>query len=412
MSAISANARPLPKSMSYYVSRVSGFRRVTTRLLPQGSTSVVPSSTVRIVLPSNSLVDLETFGLFCDFTIPANNIAPANIDTALIRSMTVEVGGVQISNISDYNQLLQVLWSWTAGQDARNRRAINQFGNTANNNAGTYKIAMQTLLPIDTMKPTLIDTGLTGDIVITLNMASRFILGSTTANRADWSIANLYASIDVISFADGGYSMMLRNAVASGEAVLEIPFMDAQGYSQAVASGGQSTRFVTVSPSVDMLVATLVPSNFDSDTNNDSVYSTDLTQYFRKYGDYITDYQFTVNGSAIPAFPVLKNYTPSYNAVYLGQAQDLLGGNSVTTSNVPGTRITDLNQHFAAFLKLNASLSGEDAGRYLSGLDTRGTNAQFEFKTTVGGAGAATVLVWVLSTRVLRVGANRQIELV
>ena len=401
--ALSANPRPMPRSLSYYVSRLVGFRRQTIRILPQGvQTGIAPSTTLRIVLPSNSLVDLESFGIFADLVAPANNTMPANIDTALVQSLQVEVGGVQIANISNYNQLMQLLWSWTAGSDNRARRAYNQSGNGATIVGATRKIAMQNFLPL-TFKPSVIDTGLTGDIAITMNLASANISASLSANRLAWALNNLYASIDVISFTDDSYSRMLREAVLGG-VVLEIPFTNAQGYLQLVSSMAQSTRFVTSSSSVDMLVATCVNSDFDTNKNDATVYSTDLPYYFKKEGDNITDWQFTINGTAVPAFPVLADYTPSYNAVALSQAYDLLGGHFLTTQ-------TNIQQHFGAFLKLNASLGAEEGSRYLSGLDTRGTNAQFEFKTS-GDAVSALVMVWAVMTSVLRVGAMKQIEVV
>lgn len=402
MSALSAPSRPLPRSLSYYVGKVAGFRRQNVKIIPQGlSSGILPSTTVRIVLPSNSLVDLETFALWFDLVVPANNVAPADIDTALIQSLQVEVGGVQIANISNYNQLMQALWSWTAGSDNRARRAFNQFGNGAVvAPVGTRKVCMNNWLPLQT-KPAVLDTGLTGDWVITINLASRFILGALTANRADYTINNLYGSIDVISFADDSYSRMLREAVAGG-VVLECPFPTAQGYLQLVSSMSQSTRFVASSGSIDMLIATPVQSAYDSDTNSATVYSTDLTEYFKKEGDNVVDFQFTVNGTAVPAYPVLQGYLPSWNAQQLGMAYDLLGGHNITDS-------TRNNEHSAYFLKLNATTLPDE--RLISGLSTALTNAQFEFKTT-GTAQSIIVFVWCMMTSVLRVGASRQIELV
>jgi hypothetical protein len=404
MSALSQNVRPMPRSLSYFVSRLQGFRRQTVRILAQGIQSgITPSTSIRVVLPSNSLIDLETFGIFFDLVAPANNTMPANIDTALVQSLQLEVGGVQIANIANYNQLMQSLWSWTSGADCRARRTWNQSGNGATIVGATRKIAMQNFLPL-TFKPSVIDTGLTGDIVLTLNLASANIGASTAANRLAWTLNNLYASVDVISFVDDAYSRMLREAVLGG-VVLELPFTNAQGYLQLVSSMNQSTRFVTSSSSVDMLVATVVNADFDTNINDATIYSTDLPYYFKKEGDNVTDWQYTINGTAVPAFSVLKDYTVAYNSIALGQSYDLLGGHAITTS-------TNLDQHFCAFLKLNASLGADEGGRYLSGLDTRLTNAQFEFKTSgtaIGGSGGI-VMVWTVFSSVLRVGANKQVE--
>jgi hypothetical protein len=162
----------------------------------------------------------------------------------------------------------------------------------------------------------------------------------------------------------------------------------------------QSTRFVASSGSVDMLVATCVNADFDTDVNDATVYSTDLPYYFKKQGTNITSWQYTINGTAIPAYEVLKDFTPSTNMVALGQSYDTLGGHNLTTG-------TNVDQHFAAFLKLNATLTADE--RMRSGYDSSLTNTQFEFKST-GTAVNALVMVWVCMTSLLRVGAGRQLE--
>lgn len=399
MSAISANLRPLPRSLSYYCGKLSGFRRQNIKVLPQGvQTGVLPSTTLRIVLPENSLIDLESFGIFADLVVGANNTMAANCDSALIQSIQVNVGGVQIASIQNYNQLAQVLHSWCDGTDSRSRRAFNQSGNGANIVNATRKIVMNQFLPL-MWKPSIVDTGLTGSIELIINLASKFVQASLTANRANWVLNNIYGAIDVISFADDSYSRMLREAVAGG-VVLEIPYFNAQGYLNLVSSMSQSTRFVASSGSVDMLVATCVNADFDTDVNDATVYSTDLPYYFKKEGDNITSWQYTINGTAIPAYEVLKDFTPSTNMVALGQSYDTLGGHNLTTG-------TNIDQHFAAFLKLNATLTADE--RMRSGYDSSLTTTQYEFRS-VGTAVNALVMVWVCMTSLLRVGAGRQLE--
>ena len=400
MSAVSANLRPLPKSLSFYVGRLSGFRRQNIKILPQGvQTGILPSTTIRITLPENSLVDLESFALYMDYVAAANNSAPANIDSALIQSMQVTVGGVQIASIQNYNQLAQVLHSWCDGTDARGRRAYNQFGNAAvAAPVGTRKIVLNQFLPL-MWRPAVIDTGITGTIEITLNLASKFIQASLTANRANFTLNSLYGAIDVISFADDSYSRMLREAVNSG-VVLEVPFFNAQSYLNLVSSMNQSTRFVCSSGSMDMLIATVLNSDFDTDVNDATIYSTDLPYYFKKEGDNVSTWQFLLNGTAIPAYEVAKDFTPSTNAMALTSTYDTLGGHTILTQ-------TNVEQHFAAFLKLNASLTPDE--RMRAGYDASLTNVQLEWRST-GTAVNALVMVFVCMTSLLRFSGGRQLE--
>lgn len=409
MSALQKAPMPLPRSFSYYVQKVASMRRMTTRLLPVGAqSSIAPSTTLKFQLPANSLVDLSTFQILFDFVAPALHVIPANLDTAVIGSLQLEIGGQQVANISNFNQLMSALWGWTAGTDARNRRAYNQFGNGAvvvGAVAETKKVVIQNLLPLHSLKPTLFDTSLVGDVVITINLASKNILGLAGA-RTDYAINNLFGSIDMISFVGDEYSAMVRSAVNSGM-VLEMAYTNAQGYATNSSTMEQTSRFVATSASVDMLVAKPVSGVYDTAISGATAISTDLTPYFQSVGANVSSYQFLINGVANPAFSVAKDFVPSYNATALCQSQDLLGGTALITSS------TNLENFYCNFLKLNSELSEDEQGRYISGLDFRGTNAQVEYKTSGSApASGAYIFIWAICTSLLRIGSGRSLEIV
>lgn len=409
MSALAKAPMPLPKSFSYYVQKVASMRRMTTRLLPVGAQSAIsPSTTIKFALPENALVDISTFQILFDFVAPALHVLPANLDTAVISSLQLEIGGQQVANISSYNQLMSALWSWTAGTDARNRRAYNQLGNGAvvvGASPETKKVVIQNLLPLHSLKPTLFDTSLVSGVVITINLASKNIMGLAGA-RSDYTINNLFASIDMISFQGDEYSAMVRSAVNSGM-VLEMPYTNAQGYATNSSTMEQTSRFVATSASVDMLVAKPVSGVYDTAISGAAAISTDLTPYFQSVGANVTAYQFLINGVANPAFSVGKDFVPSYNATALCQSQDLLGGSALITNS------TNLDNLYVNFLKLNAELGEDEAGRYISGLDFRGTNAQVEYRTSgTAPASGAYIFIWAVCSSLLRIGSGRSLEVV
>jgi hypothetical protein len=382
---------------------------MTTRILPLGQqSSITPSTTIKFSLPANSLVDLSTFQICFDFVAPALHVLPANLDTAVIASLQIEMGGQQVANISGYNLLMQSLWSWTAGTDVRNRRTVNALGGGAvvvGAAPETKYIAIQNLLPLHSLKPTLFDTALVNDVVITINLASKNIMGLAGA-RSDYTINNLYASIDMCSFVGDEYSAMLRSALNSGM-VLEMPYTNAVSYAGNTSTMAQTTRFTCTGASVDMIIAKPVSGVYDSAIAGAAAISTDLTPYFQSVGANITDYNFLINGVANPAFAVKKEFLPSYVSTALCQNQDLLGGTAVITST------TAVDNHFASFLKLNAELSEDEAGRYVSGLDFRGTNASVEFRTSGSApASGAYIFLYAVQTSLLRIGANRSLEIV
>lgn len=394
----SQNLRPFPRSLSYFVNKLSGYRRTCVRVLPSGiADAIKPSSIIRITLPENSLIDLDTFMIGGYLTIAANNSAPTDIDFSLVQNFQMDINGVTVCNVQNYNQLCKILCSWTMGADSVNRRAYLQFANGVVAGAASRYIALQNFPFGLSMKPSVIDTSLTGAITITLTLANRFIQAAATA--ADFTLDQVYASVDVISFSDDSYGRLLSDFVASG-GILEIPFTNAFHFANSVNSLNQQTRFSLAAQSVDMLVGTAISNTYDSTST--ATVSDNLTPYFTKSGSAVSAFGWEVNGLSLPSFMPIKDFTAAYNASALVQAQDTLGGHQLTTAAA-------INNHWAVFQKLNATSGVEE--RWSSGLDTRMTNSQFTFKTT-GSSTNVIVMIWALTTSLLRVGAGRQLEYV
>ena len=406
MSALSQNVRPLPKSLSYYVSRVAGFRRQTIKVLPQGTNAAQASSTLNILLPQNSLVDLSTFAIFGYITgLDNTHYYPRNLDQALVQNLQITVGGQQICSIQNYNQLMETLLTWNSGYAARGRRSILQFADGMRAASASDPVAIEGLLPLTGFKPTVIDTGLLGDVVITITLApSAIVQKNNVAGVSTYTLSSIYAAIDLISFVDDSYSRLIREYVEGG-GVLEIPFTSAYGYSMAASAAGQnSSRFVISANSIDMLVSTVVNEAYNTSPAVALPTATMANSYyFTRVGSAVSQWAYTVNGSLTPAFYVPYEFTSQHNVNALCQAGDLHSGSCMTYTDIP--------YNWATFLRLNADLSGDEPGRYLSGLDTRSTNAQMEWLLTTT-AGSLTMFTWALMTSVLRVGAGRQVELV
>lgn len=365
MSAISANPRPLPKSLSYFVSKLQGYRRSCVKLLPSQSTSVSASGQLRVVIPRGlGLADFSTMLLCADLTVPtlAGGGFPANIES-IIKSIQVSVAGIQIANIQEYNHLVSTVLNYTCGSEATFKGALNQLRNPSRfttpaliAGATTYTVAIPlgTSFGLD-FKPQTFPLALSGDVEITIQLANSYIQALATAPPA-WSLANVYMSLDQIQFSDSSYERMLMNAVDGG-AVLELPFSNAVQTANAVSSLSTSTRFTCSTGSLDMIVWKPISQTYDSSAVN-TVYS-GTTNYFRALGSSITSWQVLVNGNSIPSFEISKGLTPSYNTNALGSTGDLLGGHQVYDAN-------SANDLFAGFVRLNAGTEADS--RMLSGL--------------------------------------------
>jgi hypothetical protein len=401
------NLRPFPRSLSYFVNKLSGFRRTCVRVIPSGiADNIKPSSIMRISLPENTLLDLDSFMIAARLTIPAKNQAPKDIDFAIVQNFQVDINGVTIANIQNYNQLCEVLMSWTAGTDAEMKRNYLQFGlapvpASPNASASTERYIALNNFPFGlSLKPSILDTSLTGPIPIPITLAPKTIQAAVNAENADYTLDQVYASVDVLSFSDDSYARLLSDFVSAG-GVLEIPYTNAFSYTNSVSSLQQQMRFSLASQSVDMLVGTVLNVDFDS-TTTATIAASDQTRYFTKLGGSVSSYGWEVNGLSLPSFMPIRQLTAAYNASALCQGQDVLGGHALSTED-------EINANWACFQKLNVATGSDE--RWSSGLDTRMTNSQFLFKTT-GSSAAALVMVWALTTSLVRISAGRQLEVV
>ena len=93
-----------PTNLSYLVKKISAYSRRTVKLMPISSNSqVTPGSIIQVDLPSNSIIDIDSFQMFfkafSSITQPATGTAysrlPPLIET-LIERIAIEVNGVSV----------------------------------------------------------------------------------------------------------------------------------------------------------------------------------------------------------------------------------------------------------------------------------------------------------------------------
>lgn len=107
-----------PKTMSYYSRRLAGYSKNTVRLNLAGSTTVSQNGIISVVLPTNSMVDLNSLAMFfkCD-PVPSGNATgttnPSCIfprfSTSLIERVQVSVGGVSVGNAPNMQSAISYL---------------------------------------------------------------------------------------------------------------------------------------------------------------------------------------------------------------------------------------------------------------------------------------------------------------
>ncbi|KXZ46495.1 hypothetical protein GPECTOR_43g932 [Gonium pectorale] len=434
-----------PSNLRYLVKRLVGYSRNTFRLQTLNQTTATAGQIVTVDIPSNSLVDLSTLTMFfksSTTTTAGFAVLPRNIETILER-VEVEANGqiIQIGS-SMYNQLWQIIADTSLGEDVTNRRKILQGANdiaaapTANQT--NLQFAIQNWLGfLGSVKPSVLDTSLIGNVRLRLTLAQPVILAkSPTCTGENYSLSDIFFTVDTLSIDDGVFYQMHQQFLSFG-GVYELPFTQ---YLAFTSTGGmsQTTKFSLSTQSLNRCWATFLPGgNFPlaaAPTTGAFVDPNALTSpYFTRLGNAgtiaygtttnntpitysLSNYQFSVNGVPFP------NFRPDTNQAYAllqnayGLSQDTLGGGYKNLDS-----LTKWNNGF--WVACVSFEHGSDD--YVSGIDTRGNTSQgfFESQGTIsqganvgtGGTNpgtSVTAVVFCEITSVLRVGAGRQLELV
>ncbi|KAG2443970.1 hypothetical protein HYH02_009171 [Chlamydomonas schloesseri] len=434
-----------PSNLRYLVKRLVGYSRNTFRLQTLNQTSATAGQIVTVDLPSNSLCDLNTLTMFFKGTTSTTArfaVLPRNIETILER-VEIEANGqiIQVGS-SMYNQLWQIIADTSMGEDVTNRRRILQgagdIATAPTANQTNVQFAIQNWLGfLGSVKPSVLDTSLIGNVRLRLTLAQPVILAkSPTCAGESYALSDIFFTVDTLSIDDGVFYQMHQQFLSSG-GVYELPF---HSYMAFTSTGGmsQTTKFSLSTQSLNRCWATfLTGGNFPlaaAPTTGAFVDPNSLTSpYFTRLGSAgtiaygattnntpitytLSNYQFSINGVPFP------NFRPDTNQAYAlmlngyGLSQDTLGGGH--------KNLDSLTKWNNAFWVACASFEhGSDD--YISGLDTRGNVAQGFWETqgtisqgaNVGTGGSnpgtsLTAVVFCETTSVLRVGDGRQLELV
>jgi hypothetical protein len=173
----------------------------------------------------------------------------------------------------------------------------------------------------------------------------------------------------------------------------------------SVSSQTQSSRFSINTGSLDMLGACFLSAHGVSGGVNSNIAT---SEYFRKDGYNVNDYQWEVNGVQMPQFTASKYDALPLTLNALNLSQDTLGSfDSQITSDT-----TYRSNYFCPFTRLNHNCSDDE--RVLSGISTLGSSANVVFKTNAVASTNFTgqLLIMAFSTSVLRVSAGRTVQII
>ena len=456
--------------LEYMLDRLNGFSTNYFKILPQNSQSANSGAIVRFTMPSNSLLNMRSVALKFNATIAGTTTGGRFGEdmSSLIERVEVSVGGVQLSSGANYyNVLCQALRAVekdmcdpVLGHSRMVREKSYVSGSTiTTTNNEVYSSAGKPLFAIDkwhgflgSCEPAILDTGnLPGDLVLTFYLADNNVLSSvkgvalsgTGANDivddgtglATWSMSDIELNVEAVGLQSEAYSRMVDGLIAS-QGYLEVPFKQYFSF-QDTNSGSQ--RFSCNTRCMDRIIVAHRDSDYNGQvgarvvegykvsgaftstvTVADTTAAGAITQdigipkydiggnYNYNSERYLTAHQNFPEPAGNPTYQFTINnaYLPTFKATW--EEMWSITRNSVQRSPQYEHALDTMKSNYSVqVLRLN--LPGSESSRILSGLNTAGISMNGYYNIT-GSSETPTVDIFVEATSVLKIGNNRQIE--
>ena len=274
--------------LDYFVSRMQGLSTNVFRLEAQNQTAnITPQSIIRFTLPSNSLVQMDSFSFHfnAQTTSGAATTVSARLPddiSKLVNRVEVSIGGVSVASGANFYNVLSAAKRVIDGDHldgGMNHPEI--IPSTAGDNYVDGTLLAREEAPsslngaaqfcinkwhgfIGECKPEILDLSLVNDVVITIyleqpslcttlsdNITSGGFITSGTLGAAvpNYILNNIYATVKVFSLASGFYDSMVAEQMSStGE--LEVPFKQYFSFRDQCTG---STRFNVATQSLDRI---------------------------------------------------------------------------------------------------------------------------------------------------------------
>lgn len=404
----------LPRSLSYFLTRMAGYSKNQIQLRAQNQDSARPGDTIVVDLPQG-LVDLRTLSMHFDIALTTaggatnTGVRPPKHAECMIQDILVEAGGILIDSCQNANQLFKILSDYTLGQDRSIARRMLSWGGdvaaltgTANDAASTRTTINNFMGFLGSAKPECIDTSLLPQpLKLYFRMApltAYYVAGGTPTVQFN----AISFTIDVL---DCGplYTEMLARRLQEGP--IEIPYQRWFTFTSGAQGTSQDTRFSVSSQSIDLIMGTTMSA--DSQTTPQALSAgIASSSYFLRQG--VGTSYFMLNNVRFPMY----NSTPQ---TMLNQTLSSFGHLALDTVSGGDALMDTFADYTGGFfvhaIRLNHQDEGVEHSRLVGGFDSRGTAMNGTWSTT-GATNGTFPFVYVQCTSVLRVGAARQVEVV
>lgn len=397
-----------PPSLSYGMSRLSGFARQTLKMYPSKTDSVSAGTTIHVDLPSNSIVDLDSLVFSGTLTTSASTGTAGKPRHAeeLIDRIDVVLNGVTIMSCNNLALLYSMLYNLSVSQDATTRRALYQFtGDVAPGSDVTNEpFKIHSLLGFcSSSEPRLLDLNLIGDCRISVTLSKAAICPvSSAGSTVTMTLNSCEFWVDVIALQDNVYYESMSRFLQGGN-VLEIPFTVWYSHLAQATSTTQSTKFSINTQSLDLCLAGF-PTNWGAASQASNATTGDSDIFTLKYGSNVSDFNFSVNNQLYPSFRATADDAFSLLTNAMGTSGSMLGGIS--------PKITSADVFKSDFWCAGYKWNLDDVN--VSGINTLGSGSALGFQTTGDGVvvNPANVAMFAATTATLRVGAGQSLEII
>jgi hypothetical protein len=423
-----------PVNLSYLVKKISAYSRRTCKLMPISANSqVTPGSIIQVDLPSNSIIDIDSFQMFFKAsssitqpgaTVTAYSRLPPLIET-LIERIAIEVNGVSLQNDTPNLNLL-----FTALSDMQNsvpsmiRRNILNGNNHDENEPA--KADTETQYSISTFLGLFnslryLDSSLAGNVRLRLTLSPPTVCSTSTMDPVTYVMNDIFFSCDVISIDDGIFYRMHSDFLNKG-GVYSIPFKNYMCFTNSSSSLSQSTNFSISTQSLDRLISFFGPGKAAKGASNGLYNSvTKRSTYFNRMAK--GDQAFggtTVTSALLNTQYLIGNETHPGYLVTPQQSFGLIDGSfGRTNCTIQGINknITNLDVFTSDFwlttVKLNHA--SEDMGvSEVSGIDSRGNVLNLSFNSVGDLTNLGNVISYTFAetTAILQIAAGRQVSII
>lgn len=288
-----------PASLSYRIkSLVGNMSRVGVKMLPDRTTGIAPNDIITIKLPNSSLVDLRTFNFFYQFSTSGTTgtFLHPRYASSLIERTSLIVNGQTIDILPSYNFLYNTLMDLEGSSfDQFSKRNVCEFFDpslkyTSADPSSAADVAIVganwlttgTTAPskidgcvthwlgfLGSSSPSVIDTSDLGDVFLQIQFANQYVLPSTinataqTLAGASFTLDNVYATCDVISFASDEYYNLKASKLSSGLNIGYYSYLNAR-FASSTKSSGISVQWNVSANSLDQIICTTAKTDFSS----------------------------------------------------------------------------------------------------------------------------------------------------